>query len=285
MTLKLEIPHSVYKEIMFYVNESDVEISGLGTCSFDKPTGLFKVHKIVLCEQENGPATTDLDAKSITKAMHELRLEPHDLKFWWHSHVNMPVFWSGTDKATMAELGEHGWFLSTVFNKKAELKTCVTFPTEFGLYEVDAIDTTITDMPQPQEPPEYAGYRANMKARCTEKKFYAAPRGRVPMYPKPDWAVQKSHQLGFGMTGNDDMADYDTYEGYPVLRSSPPPFVKKRTKPVLEMDYREAYAYLEELQARFDYIGQLYGEQLKDYEQLSEDFGGIFTPKELKDIQ
>ncbi len=159
---------------MFYVDESDVEISGLGTCSFNDSTGIFKVEKIVLCHQENAATTTDLDPKSVAKAMYELRNEPSQLKFWWHSHVNMGVFWSGTDSATMLELAEHGWFMSTVFNKKRELLSCLTFPTEFGPFEVNQMETEITEKAPVIEPPEHAVWRASMKERCKEKSSFPA---------------------------------------------------------------------------------------------------------------
>ena len=35
----------------------------------------------------------------------------------------MSVFWSGTDMDTIKKLGEGGWFLSTVFNKKHEMRS------------------------------------------------------------------------------------------------------------------------------------------------------------------
>jgi len=171
MSHKLVIPRSVYKEIMFYVRESDVEISGLGTCAYDQATKTFKVGRIVLCEQENGPTETNLSPASIAKAMHELRNEPDTLRFWWHSHVNMGVFWSGTDQIAMRELSEHGWFMATVFNKKAEMKSCASFPTTFGQMQLDDMATEIEDT---VDDTQAATWRASMAERCKRVSFGGA---------------------------------------------------------------------------------------------------------------
>src|ERR1043165_131431 len=45
----------------------------------------------------------------------------------------MGVFWSGTDNATMTQLSNPGWFLSTVFNKKYETRTAIQMGKPFGL--------------------------------------------------------------------------------------------------------------------------------------------------------
>jgi len=65
-----------------------------------------------------------------------------DLKLWWHSHVNMDVFWSGTDMDTIKQLGNGGWFLNSVFNLKEEIKTCISMTDPMKLF-IDDIPTYI----------------------------------------------------------------------------------------------------------------------------------------------
>ena len=174
MSLKLIIPRLIYKEIMHYVDKAPGEISGLGTLTLDE--GVFTVGKVVLCKQKNTGSTTDLDADDVATAMFQLKDEPGDMRFWWHSHADMGVFWSTTDHETMAELAEHGWFLSTVFNKKREMKTCLTFKHEvFGLYDQDSIKTEI-DEPAPQELVD--SWDENFKLKCEVEK------PKVVTYPK-----------------------------------------------------------------------------------------------------
>ncbi len=119
----IEISEDVYKKIMYWIEKSDFEISGLGKIMVDKESNTIRVIDACLIKQENSAASTDLDAAAVGKAMFLLKDAPGDLRFWWHSHVNMGVFWSGTDQATIKQISTHGWFVSTVFNKKREMKS------------------------------------------------------------------------------------------------------------------------------------------------------------------
>lgn len=46
------------------------------------------------------------------------------------SHVDMSVFWSGTDTNTIKELGKEGWITATVFNKKYESRSALCYNAE-----------------------------------------------------------------------------------------------------------------------------------------------------------
>lgn len=109
---------------MYWVNKSDFEVSGLGTVVV-KPDGILHVTGACLLPQVNGPTHTDIEPEDVGKLMHEFHKAKveGDLRFWWHSHVDMSVFWSGTDMGTIKKIGAGGWFLSTVFNKKRELRS------------------------------------------------------------------------------------------------------------------------------------------------------------------
>jgi len=110
-----------YEKIMYWVRKCPLEISGLGKCIYKD--GAFHVTEAYLLEQVNTAATTDLDATAVSKLQFESRDEPGHLNFWWHSHVNMNVFWSGTDTDTIKQYGDQGFCLATVFNKKNETKS------------------------------------------------------------------------------------------------------------------------------------------------------------------
>lgn len=106
------------------------EVSGLGNVQYDDKQKLFTVTDVWLQEQTNTGASTDISADGVTQlmSMHaglKTAGKIHgDLRFWWHSHADMGVFWSNTDETAIHELSEHGWFLSSVFNHKGEIKTC-----------------------------------------------------------------------------------------------------------------------------------------------------------------
>lgn len=115
------IDNLVYRQIMHWVNKSQDEVSGLGTLVCE-PDGVFRVNKVMLLPQTNGATHTDIEPEHVGKLMYQMR-DSGDLRFWWHSHVKMPVFWSGTDMDTIKKLGQGGWFLSTVFNQMNEMKS------------------------------------------------------------------------------------------------------------------------------------------------------------------
>jgi hypothetical protein len=121
--MNIFIPYKIYEQIQFYVDKSEVECSGLGKVVIS-PTG-YQVTEVCLLKQENTGVHTEIDANAVTKAMFTLRNSEGGLYFWWHSHVNMGVFWSGTDKATIEEIGANGLCVAVVFNKKNERKGAV----------------------------------------------------------------------------------------------------------------------------------------------------------------
>jgi hypothetical protein len=141
METKIIIQHEVYTKIMHWVDKAVGEVSGLGKIQVAENGDLI-VTSAILVEQQNTAASTDLDPGAVAKAMFELKDTPGELRFWWHSHVNMAVFWSGTDTATMQTLGAHGWFLSTVFNKKREMRSAIFQQKPFRLF-VDNLNTQI----------------------------------------------------------------------------------------------------------------------------------------------
>ena len=116
------IGREAYDKIMYFVHKAKFEISGLGNVQVID--GVPTVTDIILLKQENDPTETEMDADAVAKAVYDHHVSgmEGELKFWWHSHVNMGVFWSATDKDTIKELTQNGWFIHGVFNKKNEYK-------------------------------------------------------------------------------------------------------------------------------------------------------------------
>ncbi len=107
---------------MHWVNRSNFEVSGLGTIRIE-PNGIIRVMSAMLLPQKNGPTHSDIEAEAVNRALFELRDAEGDLKWFWHSHVDMPVFWSGTDMTTIREFGAGGFVIASVFNKKREIRS------------------------------------------------------------------------------------------------------------------------------------------------------------------
>ena len=143
---EVHIDNAIYEKIMYWINKSDYEVSGLGTVVYDEEDGVFKVTEAFLIKQENTTVTTELDGLEISKLMakvHKNKDIEGTLNFWWHSHVDMDVYWSPTDIDTIRSLGKHGWFLSTVFNKREEMRSAFYQKAGFAVF-ADNLETTIT---------------------------------------------------------------------------------------------------------------------------------------------
>lgn len=121
------IKENAYDKIMHWVHKASVEVSGLGIVTIGDDN-IPVVEDVMLLEQSNTATTTDIEPLAICKALTDFMRsgKDGDIKFWWHSHVNMDVFWSGTDNATIKELSENGWFLHTVFNKRGETRSAIS---------------------------------------------------------------------------------------------------------------------------------------------------------------
>lgn len=119
----LYIDPTVMKRIMYYTQAADGEVSGLGTLIKDEK-GRHVVNRVFLLEQESSGADTELNSEAISKLMTTMigkNEDPATLKFWWHSHANMGVFWSGTDD-TCAETLSREFAFSLVVNKAREMR-------------------------------------------------------------------------------------------------------------------------------------------------------------------
>jgi hypothetical protein len=180
----------VYRKIMHWVEKATGECSGLA----------------VLCEQSNSTASTEMTAESVGKTMFELRNEPGQLNFWWHSHGDMACFWSGTDTDTIQQIGQHGWCLATVFNKKGDQRTAYyqkateNTPALF----LDELDFSR----QYTVPKEFAeAWDKDFDAKCKAKTYGSW----IWDKEKKTWTDEK---IGTG----DDLADFEFDENYGYIR-------------------------------------------------------------------
>lgn len=146
---KVIIPEPVYKKIMYWVNKADFEVSGMGTVTVSEP-GIFVIEDVFLLKQEGTSTTTDIDANAMGKAMYEVHSRglKGSLNFWWHSHVNMSTFWSGTDTDTIKQLGANGYLVASVFNKKEEVRSAFCTKAEIPYLgpRVELIDDITTEI-------------------------------------------------------------------------------------------------------------------------------------------
>lgn len=169
---KIEIDNLIYQKIMHWIDRAPGEVSGLGKLVINKETGLIEIKSAILLKQENTGTSTDIDGAALGKAMFETKDDEGTLNWWWHSHVNMDVFWSGTDMETIRTIGNQGFLVSTVFNKKHEMLSSFYVPVKdnqfFTETFIDGIETTITYTKTPEQT---AIWNAEFDSKCSTKTW------------------------------------------------------------------------------------------------------------------
>jgi len=120
--IRLYLLPQVEERIRHYTDLAAGEVSGLGTVEeFD---GGFLVTDLFLPKQTCFPGGTDLDQDSVATLIMELDQTGKDvgtLRFWWHSHGSLDVFWSGTDEECINNLANGDYVLSLVTNKRGQV--------------------------------------------------------------------------------------------------------------------------------------------------------------------
>jgi hypothetical protein len=152
----LYIPRHINDKIMHWVNKSKYEVSGFGSLEYDEKEHYFVVTDVCLLKQKVSATSTELDPHAIGKAMYRLRDKPGALKWHWHSHVDMNVFWSSDDMEVIRSLGQQGWIVASVFNKKKEIRSAFYTTTQVlgKAHDIfkDNLETVIYyNMPEEQE--------------------------------------------------------------------------------------------------------------------------------------
>lgn len=200
--IQLEIPQEIHQKLMYWIDKAPGEISGLGKLKLEN--GTFCVLDVVLLKQENSAASTDLDPADVAKAMYELRQHEGMLNFWWHSHVHMGVFWSGTDIDTIREIGKNGFVLSTVFNKKRELLTSYYHQAQGVMPEI-FINHVPTLIVESMDADVIAELDRQYEEKC--KPLYNA-RG---WYSHERWQQPAFDDIGYPTIGDKDDAPFEDY--------------------------------------------------------------------------
>ncbi len=146
LTMSLE----TWQTMMSYIHACPVEVNGFGYVTQTGPLD-FYVYNILILEQEASMASVNVSESVLHRHLLEMVREGRstgDMRFQWHSHVNMEAYFSSTDTANI-EAYARGWMLSLVANKRGEfearldvfepfrvwspLKVCVEIPPDVDL--------------------------------------------------------------------------------------------------------------------------------------------------------
>lgn len=175
---RIVFPEAVWKRLMAYIQACPLEVGGLGTVEIrgDK----LVIGEVFLLEQEVTPAETKLDPAAVARFVarfSQAGRDPSRLKFWWHSHAAMGVFWSATDLETIRELSEGGYLVSLVGNHRGETKTRLTLRAPLEI----SVDDLAFQIEPALDPALVAGVRDEVRSKVRQAKvgFF----GRKRLHP------------------------------------------------------------------------------------------------------
>lgn len=131
------ISSNLFAKINEYALQCPVEISGFGSIIHNSRGDLEVNELFPLLPQTCSGEETDPDLTDLVCSPYSIRVG-----LWWHSHVNMPCFWSPTDLKCIESLGSTNikYLLSIVVNKRGEYKARFDY---FKPYRMFLDDLTI----------------------------------------------------------------------------------------------------------------------------------------------
>jgi hypothetical protein len=118
---KLYISETANAKLRAFIDTCEYEISGLG--KVEELGGNFELVDVVILEQDVTGVKTDMRDNALGKFAFDLQKKGDDISkwnCWWHSHVNMSAYFSGTDTDTIESSNEQRYMVSLVGNKKKE---------------------------------------------------------------------------------------------------------------------------------------------------------------------
>ena len=150
--LKVVFPYESYLKIMRYAQICDAEITGFADVDYNPETNQFNVGEVYLLDQISAPAEVDMDADTIDAFnVQMIQNGATQLpRLWWHSHVNMGTFFSGTDLQAIEDLKNESFTIAVVVNKKYELKASLKIYKPIPIYK-DDIKVMILPEPMPED--------------------------------------------------------------------------------------------------------------------------------------
>ncbi len=169
---KVAVPEKVWKRLLAYIDACPMEVGGLGTIEWKD--GMLVVTDVFLLEQEVSGVSTVIDHAAVAKFLVSWvrdGKDPSALRFWWHSHADMGVFWSETDMETIRQFTQGNWLVSLVGNRRHETRTRITTNEPFP-FAVDFVPVEV--IPDVDE--------ALAKAARDEVAKKVRPKRRFPLF-------------------------------------------------------------------------------------------------------
>lgn len=207
--MKIWFPIKVYQKMRAYVNNTKLEISGLGRV--ERRGEDFWITDVKILEQRVTGTETVLDRRAIGKFYDEIMQEggaTEEWKLWWHSHNNMEAFFSKTDVDTIddfdTEEEANNWWLSIVTNHEGKIKNRVDIyrPIRCNIADLDW-DISFDDSELDDE----------IKLEISEKVTEPPVKPKAPQQPPQDTLIpdiyddEQYYSEMYGMNNTGDGGD------------------------------------------------------------------------------
>jgi hypothetical protein len=205
---------AVNEMINHWIDMAEGEVSGLGLV--DLVPGGFLVKEVFLPDQACTPASSTIEPEAVAKLLLDLDqagYEPSKLRFWFHSHADMDVFWSSQDTTTMMLMENREYVISMVGNKRGKRLARVDFYHPFEAH--------IDDVPIQVQLPDL-GLKSLCKQMFVEKVKEAKRYYEKPMilekWPAEEGPLGLQDDL-FGMTAEEWEEEYIRRLGHGILET------------------------------------------------------------------
>lgn len=168
---------------------------------------------IVVTKQSVTGAHVDFEQEGIDMATMQATMAGQVVIGWFHSHVNMAAFWSGTDMKTINDLIAHteDYLVSIVANKKLDFKGRIDYYVDstFGVTREFVDDTPVIPMFTNAE--RFDEEILSAMAENVTEHIYVAPTKYAKNKGKPVEIVDDYHYIGeeytYDYAGSDSIAD------------------------------------------------------------------------------
>lgn len=208
---KLLIPIESFRKIMAYTQLAEGEITGFADVEYNVERENFVVGEVYLIEQTAQAAEVDMNEEQISKFMLS-RIEQGATqmpRIWWHSHVDMAAFFSGTDTQTISEFKSDSYTISLVVNKKREMKANLNLWKPF-IYS-SAIDVEV--MVEYVEIPDEIVEEVKAKVKDMESQTTVYDNNYWRNVKKKGNGEKKGEEEATLLRIEDNLDEYDVYEG------------------------------------------------------------------------
>lgn len=193
---EVHIPLKTWEKLQAYVQGCDTEITGFFDVDYDPVEHAFVLGEVYLVEQTAGGADVEMDEEAIADFTYQMISKGQEQlpRGWWHSHVKMAVFFSGTDDKTInTDFSNDTFTLSIVLNKHKETKASVVIWQEIP-YNIFEAPLRIDDLKVVVQGNELSIPAAIKKEIAKKVKTRVPAPYTPPTYDNGRWYKQNDHK-------------------------------------------------------------------------------------------